>query len=77
MEPVLLSGGGAALGRLDFYGGEDGHLLAHHVWRDGDGAQADEICRATGEAELHWTAGARVRQRAGVIAKESQVRART
>jgi hypothetical protein len=38
---------------LDFYGGENGDLLAHHVGRDGDSAQADEISRSFGEAKLH------------------------
>ena len=61
----------------DAASGEDGYLLAHHVGRDGDGEQADEIGRATGEAELHGPAGARIWQGAGVIAKQLEIRART
>jgi len=71
----VLIGCHAACCGLDFDGCEDGNLLPHHVGRDGDGAQADEISRATGETELHGPAGAWVGQGAGVIAEEAQVRA--
>jgi len=69
MEPVLLRGCCAALWRLDFYRGEDGHLLAHHVGRDRDSAQADEISGSFGEAELHGAASARIWECAGVVAE--------
>lgn len=73
MEPVLLLWCGATFGGLHFDTGEHRNLLANHVGRDGDGAQADEISGTTSKAELNGAAGAWIREGAGVVAEQAQV----
>jgi hypothetical protein len=58
---------------FDFYRGEHSQLLADHLWSHGDGAPADEISRATGQAELHGPVGAWIWELAHLIAEEAQI----
>jgi len=73
MEPVLLLWRGATFRGLDFNAGEHRNLLANHVGRDGDGAQADQISGTTSQAELNGAASAWIWKGAGVVAEQAQV----
>ena len=73
VEPCVLLRADAAGGCLYLDAGEHGDLTAHHVGRDGDGAPADQISGATGEAELNRPAGAWIRQLANLIAKQANL----
>ncbi len=76
MEPVLLLWCGATFGGFDFDTGEDGDLLTNHVWRDGDGAQADQISGTTSQTELNRATSAWIWEGAGVVAEQAQVGSR-
>lgn len=69
MEPVLLFWCGATFRGFDLDAGEHRNLLANHVGRDGDGAQADQISGTTSQAELNRAAGAWIWEGAGVVAE--------
>ena len=57
---------------LDLNGGEDGHLLANHVWGDGYAPPTDQVSAALAKAELDW-ASIGILQRSCVIAKQATV----
>ena len=69
VEPVLLLWCGATFGGLDLDAGEHRNLLANHVGRDGDGAQANQISGTTSQAELNGAASAWIWEGACVIAE--------
>ena len=72
-KPGVLSWRETARRRLDFNAGEDGHALANHVGCDGDGAPADQVSGATGEAKLNGPAGAWIWELADLITEKAQI----
>lgn len=75
-HPCALIGPDAAGGCLDLDAGEDGDALADVLRADGDGAPADKVSGALGQAEGDEPAGAWVRQGSDLIAKGAHVRQR-
>ena len=57
---------------LDFDGGKDCHLLANHVWGDGDGPPTNQVSAALAKAELDRPSIG-ILQRSGVVAKQATV----
>jgi hypothetical protein len=59
-------------GRFNLNAGEHSHLLADHLWCDGDRAPTNQVSAALTQAKLHRSA-VLVTKRAGVIAEQSAV----
>ena len=57
---------------FDLDGGEDCHLLANHVWGDGDCPPADQVSTAFAKAELDWSSVG-ILQASRVVAKQATV----
>ena len=71
-QPLLLLWPYPASRCLDLNAGKNSHLLANHVWRDGQLFPADQVSTAFAEAKLH-RASIGILQASSVVAKQTAV----
>jgi hypothetical protein len=72
IHPGFLLGSNPASWALDLDAGKNSHLLANHVWRNGQLFPADQVSTAFAEAKLH-RATVGILQRSRVVAKQATV----